>query len=234
MVTIINNTPLDQYGGGPGVPNDAAGALYAINASGITDVGGGEYDTTIVGYPMAWFSSITQTKYAGTVTSNSVDLSDSIAGYFVSWYQLDILNSFDFPDYTTSNAVHWHVQGNAANGIAGFSYTDNTPWPVVTSLNVPATMSKNSAITITFSTAGTVDFLYCMMYCQGGIKIVHTSSTNATSVTFSASDVAHMGLTNGQQVNFQVMPCSLGSTTLGGKKYYFAKQSPFSASATVQ
>jgi hypothetical protein len=229
-----NNNPLNQqFGGGPPVPSSAAGALYAINTIADDNLYGDGHSEA--GLPMGWFGSAAYTKYAGQVTCNSTSMTDSVMGYPMVWYMLDALNSGGYIDFSGSNNVVWNVAGNSASGITGFTHTDNTAWPTISGFNLATSTYRNANLTINFTSSSTVEgFVFSLFpYATQSVSVVKTAGANATSVTFTPADLAKAGH-SGDAIVVQIMPYTYSTSTIGGKTYYFVKQTAYNQNTVLQ
>ncbi len=213
-----NSNPLSQaLGGSPSIPSGAAGALYAVNNYVESDDGFGGTQVDEIGTAYAWFDSYTTTTNAGIVSCNATELNSSFAGTSLPWYYT--LGSF--LDFSSTNTAEWSVAG--ANGVTGFTHTDNTAFPKC-NFSVPAVISRSSSLTITNTNVGTNDAVFYTLYTQGSQKINKAMPANSTSVTFTAAEIQSVAPVSGTQIGVQVMPVKLTQVTKNGKSYYFVKQ----------
>ncbi|HLP49660.1 MAG TPA: hypothetical protein VK154_02190 [Chitinophagales bacterium] len=213
------NNPLSTaLGGSPEIPTGAAGALYAVNNYVVSDDGFGGTQVDELGTAYAWFDSYVTTKNAGVVSCNSSEIENTFAGTTLPWYY-----SFgSYIDFSSTNTADWSVEGDAGSGVTGFTHTDNTPFPKC-NFTVPASINRNSSLTITSTNVGSNDAVFYTLYGQGTPKVTKSMPANATSATFTAAEVQSVS-SSGSMVGIQVMPVKLTPVTKNGKTYYFVKQ----------
>ncbi len=207
-----SNITVDQNGNVT-VNNDADGALYSAKVISYDDNSSSSNDESHFGY--AWFGKPNAMVAGGAVNVNGVDL-DLLSG--INYY---IYFGFDQP--FTTNASNWTVEGNSANGITGFSHTDNSNFPQGGNFTLPSSININSNFTLNFtSTAGSYATVFSIegnkgsktKAIQGGSGTVSFSSEELKEVAFS-SDIIAFGITPVNITN---------GTVINGKKYYFVKQ----------
>lgn len=215
-----NNTsnPLSQaLGGSPSIPSGAAGALYAVNNYVESYDEDGALQIDQIGTAYAWFDSYITTTNAGTVSCNTTELSNSFAGTSLPWYY----TIGSYLDFSSTNTANWSVAG--ANGVTGFTHTDNTAFPKC-NFTVPASISRSNGLTINNTNVGSNDAVFYTLYAAGSQKITKSMSANATSATFTAAEIQSVAPVSGTQIGVQVMPVKLTQVTKNGKSYYFVKQ----------
>jgi hypothetical protein len=227
--TQTTSTPGGQPG--PNIPSGAAGALYAVNEAVYSNNGSG-YDTTGLGLAYGWFVNSTTTKDAGSVVVNgdTLYITDPTLGTSFPWYELGLLQTgqLSFP----TNAVAWGVQGNSANGVPAFNYTDNTAFPVVNGLTIPYPVNISNGLTVHFTVSGAYDAIFYTISGQGQSSLSFTGSS-ATTATFSATQLSQV-VSSGGNLGVQIMPIKLTPYTVSGKTYYFVKQNAFNVTSPVQ
>ncbi len=224
--TNTNNGTNPLGNNAPTIPTGAAGALYAVNSNATTQ---GVTQTT--GTAFAWFNSYTTTAQAGAVLCNGDTLSTQIPFSNVAypWYESTAAllngNMLDF----SATPVAWSVSGSGS--VAAFNFTDNAVFPVVNNYTVPATVSLSQPLTLTFTIAGPYDEVICTI--QGSKKTVNINYTTASSVTFTAAQIASAAV-SGDNLVVQILPVKITAQTIAGKQYYFVKENGFAQYATVQ
>ena len=213
-----NSNPLSQaLGGSPSIPSGAAGALYAVNNYVESDDGFGGTQIDELGTAYAWFDSYTTTTNAGIVSCNTTELNNTFAGTSLPWYYT--LSSY--LDFSGTNTAAWSVAG--ANGVTGFTYTDNTAFPKC-NFTVPASISRSNGLTVNNTNTGSNDAVFYTLYAAGAQKVTKSMPANSTSATFTAAEIQSVAPVSGTQVGVQVMPVKLTPVTQNGKTYYFVKQ----------
>ena len=97
--------------------------------------------------------------------------------------------------------ITWHVVGK--NGIPSFTYLDNTPFASYTGYNaIPDTLNR-AGFTFSLSGVSNVDGISALMD-DGSFGHYSTSvilGSNATSVTFTASDMTQLSATNAGNIS---------------------------------
>jgi hypothetical protein len=208
------------------VPSTAAGALYSVN--NITYYYYGNIlDTLTAANGSGWFGNKNNQASGGLVILDGDTMLDSISygGYF---------DGFNNGPYQFSNIVSWNIEGNNANGIPAFSYTDNTPFPVITGLSIPAVVHASSGITLRYHISGAYDYVY--YWLEGGeapgkadITFLGDSSNTAS---FSTAQINQVIGTGSLVINVYVG--KLTPYTIAGKTFYFVKQNIYQLNTEVQ
>lgn len=194
------------------VSSDADGACYAVITRLYDNNAGSGYDDFQSAF--AWFGSTTSFKDGGTVNVNSYELTN-IGGFnYYNYIGLDEL----FP----SNAAAWEVSGNAANGVPGFTHTDNTAFPAGGDFVLPASVSLSTPLTVNFSAVSNVAGVVFSVRGNKGQKNKAVAN-GASSVTFSVEELNEAAYAN-DAIAVSIMPVVYTSQTINGKKIYFVKQ----------
>jgi hypothetical protein len=229
--TTNNSTPSGSnlvslaYGGSIAIPSTASGALYAISDN-ITRGG----VTTVSNAAYAWFGSDTLTQQVGFVTCSGDTLATSLGSYSFNWYETEYSQLQGRNLSFSGSSVPWFISGNGT--FAGFTYTDNTPFPVA-NFTVPASISSSAALTVNFSITNPYDLVFCSL--SDGRRVgVYSNFTSANSVTFTAAQVTAATLPGGDTVTIQIMPVVMTPFGIGGKAYYFVKQNAFAQTTVTQ
>jgi len=229
----VKENPLSSLGGSVTLPSGAAGALYAIENIVYDQTAGGSLDT--LGSAFAWFNNYSSTSNAGSVTCNGDSLSTAVPFF----------TQFSYPWYTNSgsiisgseitfstNPVQWIVSGNSASGIAGFNFTDNSAFPVV-SFSIPATVTITSGLTVNFTVTGTnVGIIGVVTGSKG--QITRNLASTANTLSLSASDLNQVAISGGDVLTVEIMPVYYVLQTISGKSYYFVKQYAYAVSSLTQ
>lgn len=202
--------------GNVSLANDAAGAMYAIYSKVYDDNDGAvffEFQTLA-----AWYGDYVNTKDAGIVKSNSFEL-EKFPGSTYTWYfQVDATTAFD----PANGIVAWDVQGNSVTGIAGFTHSDNVPFPSGGYYTLPASIDMSNSYTISHTAPGNVDgVVYSVIGNKG--EFHKAIMGNSTSVTFTSAEMNEAAFSN-DAIGFSVMPVKVTTLNYNEKKYGFVKQ----------
>ncbi|MCB0507615.1 MAG: hypothetical protein R2739_05350 [Chitinophagales bacterium] len=197
------------------VPSDADGYLFASRAT-IQ----GETDPSFIG--SAAFSN-TPGVTANFVNVGTVKCNDATCNNISNVY------SSYFANFTSGN-LKWEISGG--NGFGAFTKSGLTfpSIPVITS----GTNVTKSGFTVTNNAVTGADKL---LYTIGStaipskLKLKWASSTSATSMTFSASDLSDF--TVGESVGIIVNAYKVSSETLGGKNIYIRIWSQYLQEGTI-
>jgi hypothetical protein len=198
-------------------PGNADGAFVALQVASTQTVAG--YPVTFnIGTAAAWFGLSTSYKDGGDVTCNTSMLSKSNGGYVFQPTQ-DKPTGLDF----RSSSVAWTGTGNSSNGISAFSYTDVSSFPTVDDINATAEVSTASSFTLSASSYVYGDSVLFVVTGPNG-RLLKTGGSNTRSYTFTAADMATVGTTSGATGLLQIAPYRLNRQLIGGKNYYFIKE----------
>lgn len=202
--------------GNVNVGADADGAMYSIVSRTFYDNSGSDYSEDH--FATAWFGAATATVNAGVVKANEEELQSLGMGTY-DWY---FSTNFD-EIFTSGNNVTWSATGNSANGVAAFSYVDNTPFPTGVSYTLPAAINVNNSFTLNHTSSGSAD---AVLYRLIGFDHQVSKSVIGTStgVTFTSAELKSVAGPGGEPIGFMVMPVVVKTEIIGGKKYCFAKQ----------
>jgi hypothetical protein len=219
-VTIVGGSPI-------AIPATASGGLYAAKEL-LYFYNGNTLDSSTGGGASAWFGNATTPVYAGLIIVNGDTLADS------SSYPWGAYNPVQLPPVFASNAVTWSVSGNTSDSIPAFNYTDNTPFPVITGLRIPAYVSIDSGITLRFQTSGAYDYLYYWLdggELPGKYDLTFTGDS-ANTASFSTSQLNQVIGTGALRINVYI--AKLIPYTGSGKTFYLVKEGLYQLSTTVQ
>jgi hypothetical protein len=197
-------------------PQNADGALYAIESRFFDTRNGSTYDADQTAY--AWFGSYPAIIDAGIVKVNNIEMDNLFNSYTAS-------GTLSFGDTlfkgNNANAV-WNVQGKSASGVAAFTHTDNTTLPIGPSFTLPATVNINNSLTVNHTTTGgAIGVLYTLIGDLGQTT-KHVANTS-NSITFTSAEIKKVAV-SGSQIGLSIMPVTYTTASYGGKKYYFVKQ----------
>ncbi|MEO8760885.1 MAG: hypothetical protein ABI388_06545 [Bacteroidia bacterium] len=217
----------------PATPSDANGVLVALklHTGTTTNIPGyGPYTTFInidggIGlFPTAAGGSTYQD--AGTVTINTTNLDKQTDNQYNKIQQVNQAN------FNISNQVKWTVTGNT-NVPAVTNFTSTTP-PVYDTTYFAGLLTSNTitrANGLSFNINSYVsnkvngDSVICVLVGGGSTKLVKTVSAYASSMSFTASELAALSTTTTGQ--FQVTPYHQTNQTFSGKKYYFISEQAY-------
>jgi hypothetical protein len=220
-----NNTPQPptvDANGNLSVSSDADGAVYAIKQRLYDDNSSALYDEFHSAF--AWFGSQTSFKPAGNVKVNNYDLMNLGSVNYYTYIGFDTL----FP----TNTANWVVTGDAAAGVPGFTYSDNTAFTTGGSFTLPASININNPLTVNFAPITNVAGIVYTL--QGNITTKHKAVANgASSVTFSSAELKEVAFPN-DQIAVHIMSVAYTTQTINGKKIYFVKQYQHSRETVTQ
>ena len=153
-------------------------------------------------------------KDAGDVTVNEFALTNFGGFNYYNYIGLDTLFH--------GNEARWQVAGNSANAIAGFSHTDNIPFPTGGDFTLPERINITQNFTINYTP---INNAYGIVYSVKGNKGQKNKAVlgGGSSVTFSAAELSAAAFAN-DAIAFSIMPLALAPASYNGKKYYFVKQ----------
>jgi hypothetical protein len=209
LSTIVNNNPVGEaYGGTPAIPSGAAGAFYAVNTTAIDTT-----HTATAGGIFAWFFNDSVTLPAGVVTCIGDTLLTQVpsSSSTYPWYE-GLTNSLP-------SGLTWTVSGS--NSVAGFNYTDYTPFPQV---NYSFTsVSASSPFTLNYTVTNAYDVIVFTL--SGSRGVVTQTATAGSSITFSVPQINSATAAGDTHLAFQAMAIKTTTVGIGGLTYYFVKQS---------
>jgi hypothetical protein len=221
----------DNSGGGGGSTttpsstpsfNGADGVLWAINTFSSQTVAGFPIEVQS-GMGVATFpteASASTYVDAGTVKLNDVELTRQSNNSYILIPSMSNPTGIDF----SSGSTHWTVSG--ANGIPAVDQSPSFGFPDVGDITSSTTVTRSSGYTLSVASISPSDSVVFMVG-----SVVKYKPSGSTSCTFSASELS--GISSGASI-IQVSPYSYQHTVIGGKDFYFGKQTARSVSATVQ
>jgi hypothetical protein len=220
--TETPNPPAVDANGNLIVSSDADGACYAIKLRLYDDNSGSSYDDLHTAY--AWFGSATAFKPAGTVKVNTYEL--------LNFGGINYYGYAGFDTLFRTNTAAWTVEGNAAAGVPGFAYTDNTPFAAGGEFTLPASININNPLTVNFTPINNVAGIVYSL--QGNIgKKSKAVANGASSVTFTSAELKEVAYQQ-DQIAVHIMSVSFNPQTINGKKIYFVKQFQHSRETATQ
>ena len=211
-------TPTAPSSSAPSVstPSNADGVLAAVQVITTQTVGGFIVPINI-GTAAAWFGSASSYQDAGNVTTDGNALTKSSNAYI---FQPTTANPSGL-SFTSSTA--WVVTGNTANSIAAINYTDNSSFPSITDISTSGTVSTSGSYTLSATSAVSGDSVIFVIAGPNG-HVTHTGGPNASSYTFTASEMASVGTSSNNTGLLQIAPYRVNHQTINSKSYYFVKE----------
>ncbi len=200
----------------------AAGTLWAVNTVSTQVVAGFPFELQ-TGMGVAIFPSAANAEVfvnAGTVKLNDVELTRQSNNSYVSIPSQSNPTGIDLGNGTT----HWTVTGG--NDVPALDQTPSFSFPDVGEITSSTTVDRSSGYTLAASTVSACDSVVFMV---GGVVKYKPSGT--TSCTFTAAELA--GVATGPSL-VQVSAYSYVHQAIGGKEFYFGKQTTRTVGATVQ
>ena len=222
-----SSTSVNQSSSAPTVstPTDADGAMAAVQVITTQTLAGIPIPINI-GTAVAWFGSASSYKDAGNVSCATNALTKSNNAYVFQPSQSS-------PEGISFNSnVAWDVTGNSGNGIAAFSYSDNSSFPSISDINNSGSVSAAGSFTLSATSAVYGDSVIFVV--SGSQKhIIYTAAPNTSSHTFSAAEMATVGASGNNTGLLQIAPYRLNHQTINGKSYYFVKETCVSKFVTI-
>ncbi|MBS1568802.1 MAG: hypothetical protein JST45_05105 [Bacteroidetes bacterium] len=200
----------------------ADGVLWAINTFSTQTVAGVPFEVE-AGLGSAAFPSEANASVlvdAGAVTLNDIALTRNSNNTYMTIPSTSNPSGVDLSSGTT----HWVVAG--ANGIPAVDQSPSFSFPDVGSITSSTTVTRSSGYTLSVSSISPCDSVVFMV---GGV--VKYLPSGSTSCTFTASELG--GVVAGSSM-IQVSPYSYSHEVIGGKDFYFGKQTTRTVSATIQ
>lgn len=201
--------------------SDADGSLWAVNSVTVTSVAGFEIETNI-GIAVGAFNTdgdFGNLVDVGTVSVDGNNLTRNMNNSYTLTPSQTNPTGIEYDD-----DVEWLVSGGA--GFSAFPYTSSIAWPTASEITSGATVSKSSGYQLTVNTVSNAD---SVLFMVGGVN--KTISGNATSCTFSASDLS--GLSNGSSV-VTVAPYASEPHNVDGKIIFIGKEAVRTQTVTIQ
>ncbi|MBP8823157.1 MAG: hypothetical protein KBH07_05905 [Flavobacteriales bacterium] len=202
--------------------NGSSGTLWAINTYSSQVVGGFPFEMES-GMGVALFPSAADAAVlvdAGTVKLNDLDLTRQSNNTYISLPSQTNPMGIDLSSGTT----HWTVSG--ANGVPAVDQTPSFTFPDVGEITSSTTVDRGSGYTLSANNVSACDSVVFMV---GGVVKYKPSGTS--SCTFTSAELA--GLAAGPSL-IQVSAYSYAHQVIGGKDFYFGKQTARTLGATVQ
>lgn len=220
-----STTPNGNSAPSVNAPSGADGALAAVKVITTQTVAG--YTVPIeIGTAAAWFGTASSYQDAGNVTIDTKGLTKSSNAYVYQPTQSDPTG------LSFNSTVAWNVTGNTGNGIAAFSYNDVSSFPSIDDISNSGTVSSSAAFTLS-ATSGVYgdSVIFVVTGSQNHISFIAPGGT--TSHTFTAAEMATVGAAGNNTGLLQIAPYRLNHQTIGGKSYYFIKETCVSKFVTI-
>lgn len=203
------------------VPANAFGQLTAVNNSVYTHTGTPP-DSLIMREALTLFKD-TAYIYGGVVTAGNDTLVYDTAYAYNGYLSDKYFQTF-------SSNVTWSVSGNSGRGLNGFTYTDNTPFPTISGLKIPATIQAAKGLTLNYTISGAYDFFYFQL--TGSVTGLPLSANSNTTASFSTDQINAAAATGQLIVRAQIGKVT--PYTIGGKTFYFVKTTQVDLYTTVK
>lgn len=196
-------------------PDDAFGVLVAIKT--FTSVTAGGFTTDVeFGTAVAAFIDGSNFFPAGTVTCNSESLTQNANNSYV--YIPDFASPSAATGITLGNSAQWSVSGQGSVPAISETYAGFPSKPVITS---STTINSASDYNFTWNSVTGADSLIVSIYGNNS-NATKTVAGNATSVTFSSSDISSVGSTEFGII--QVAAYKQKKEVIGGKNIYLTNE----------
>lgn len=217
----------------PPTASDADGVMVALrlNTASVISVPGFGNVTTFIKLDggIAQFPTTTggnTYQDAGTVTLNTTTLTKQSNNQYQKIQQPNQAN------FGLSSSVSWTVAGTSSVPAISGVYAYQLPTYDTTyfgNLLPSNTLTKSSGLTVYISSyvshTTSSDSVICLITGGGSTSVKKTVSVNASTVSFTASELS--GLSNTTNGQFQITPYSIYSNTYSGKKYYFVSEQAY-------
>ncbi|MBS1547359.1 MAG: hypothetical protein JSU02_08275 [Bacteroidetes bacterium] len=200
----------------------ADGVLWAINTFSTQTVAGVPFEVE-AGLGSAAFPSESNASVlvdAGAVSLNDIALTRNSNNTYITIPSTSNPTGVDLSGGNT----HWVVAG--ANGIPALDQSPSFSFPDVGDITSSTTVTRSSGYTLSVASISPCDSVVFMV----GSVVKYLPSGN-TSCTFTASELSSVA--SGASL-VQVSPYSYSHQVIGGKNFYFGKQTTRTVSATIQ
>lgn len=127
-----------------------------------------------------------------------------------------------------TDPISWEVSGNGS--ITAFNQDLTGSYPDADSVTSALTFDNNSAYTLTATGITGADSVLFMVVGSTGAYVVKYLGGTASSCTFTQAEMGAIPAGTGL---VQVVPMKITSTTNGGRKYYFLRQTSVSKTVTI-
>ena len=130
--------------------------------------------------------------------------------------------------FNTGNAK-WEIGGNSA--VAAFNYTTTIGFPELDSISSASTINVGASYTLATSSAVTNSDSVIFMIAGPNGNVMKTKGPGTTSTTFTSAELTSLGSGTGIA---EIVPYSIESKVLNGKKYYFINENAVTKSVKLQ
>jgi hypothetical protein len=202
--------------------SDGSGVLWAINTITSQTVAGIPFEIE-AGIGAAMFpETVGGSTFvnAGTVSLNGTNLAPQTNQAYVNTPDQANPTGIDF----SSGETHWTVSGG--NGIPSIDQSPGFGFPTVGALTSGTTITRSNGYTLSVANVSSCDSVVFMV---GSVVKMRPSGT--TSCDFTAGELGTLAA--GPSL-VQVSPYAYQAQTIGGKQYYFGKQTSRSVGITLQ
>ncbi len=199
---------------------DVDGALISLKIDVATAVAGVTYTiTTETGVATFFPSAGNHGTYVdgGAVTVNTVALEKQTNNS----YTKTATTGQTPADLSFDGGSSWTVAGNGS--VPAFTYSHTAAFPTFTG-DIPASITRSAGLTITLSGNVSGADSVIVLIAAGTKSVTHTVGGSASSVTFSASDLAVFSTVTDNTAILEVDPYRLTVKAEGGKNYAFVKE----------
>ncbi len=127
-----------------------------------------------------------------------------------------------------TNPISWEVSGNGT--VTAFNHDLTGAFPTADSVTSATTFDNNTAYTLTVGSVADADSVLFMLAGSSGTPLLKYLSGTSTSCTFTQAEMANLPAGAGL---VQVIPMRITDNTVGGRKYYFVRQTSVSKTVTI-
>ena len=214
------------------IPDNAAGALYAVRTVTYRRNDMGSYDTTYTSQARAWFGSRTNTKTTSLVRINVDTLAPgtiTVNNKSYNWYQTNPLNHLNF-FVGGGNTIYWRVFEDSVNQIPNMDIMDNGQFGNLLLTSIPDSVTMGQPIKAVFKylNPGSTATDQLMFMAKGSLgNVGWPISLTSTTESISTRELARITVP-GDSVIVTIMPAKIRTEDVGFGKYYFVKESAVS------
>ncbi len=199
-------------------PDDAFGVLAAIKTYTTVEAGGFTTDVEF-GTAVAVFIDGSNFLPAGNVSCKSEALTQNSNNSYVYMPDLSNPSPSAATGISLGNEATWSVSGQGTVPAISTSYSGFPTKPTITS---GTTITVNDGYTMTWNSISGADSLIVSVYGNNS-NATKTVAGNATSATFSSSDLSNVGTTDFGII--QVAAYKQKKEVIGGKNIYLTNES---------
>lgn len=129
---------------------------------------------------------------------------------------------------TFSSPISWDIAGSGS--VTAFTHDLTGAYPNADSVTSSLSFDNNNPYTLTVGNVSGADSVLFMIAGSSGTPLIKYLAGNATSCTFSATEMATIPAGTGI---VQAVPMRITDNTISGKKYYYIRQTSVSKTVTV-